>query len=295
MRNFGFLFLIILLNGCSNDAVDENELSNQNSVLAFGFTEEDETVTGYIDDLTSTILIEYSDDTDLENLAVEITISENATIASGLDDMIDLSSEDFIVTVVAENGDERDYRISGYTKNLLSNPLGFNTGESWIFNGNGNTVGVDETDDGRNEFYVIKYEDGVSTDIQQTVIFNRDYSNKYILFIGDLTTEHVVEGSITRHPYFWGHQNGPFNFDNDPFEEVIQGDMRHQAGANVWEIVYDANILLDGVESVLFQMGQAGQVGDSWDGTKCKFRDIEVRVFETFEDSEVYVSNLYML
>lgn len=266
---------------------------NQNSVESFNITLGGEVLNGFFDEATSTFLVEYSEEADLENLPIEIEVSEHATLDSDLGDEVDLSSGAVTFVVTAENGEEQTFRISGYTTNLLKNPLGGNNGEFWNFSGPTGATGVDEMSNGRNEFYVINYDDGILTRIRQNIEFNRDYGSKYILFLGDLTTEKTVEGSITRRPYFWGHQNGPFNFDDDPIEEVIQGDMIHQEEANVWEIVYDANLLLEGVESVLFQMGQASRAGDPPDGTKCKFRDVEVRIFESFEDAEVYVSNLY--
>lgn len=268
--------------------------NDQNSVESFAITIEGEVLIGFVDEVTSTILVEYSEEADLENLPVEIKVSEKATLDPNLGGTINLSNGFFLFTVIAENGAEREHRIAGYTKNLLKNPSGNNDGEFWTFNGNVGDTGVDEMVIGRNEFYIIKHDDGSLTNIRQNIELNRDYGGKYILFLGDLTTEKVVDGSITRRPYFWGHQNGPFNFDSDPIEEVIQGDMMHWEEANVWEIVYDANPLLEGVESVLFQMGQGHRAGDPPDGTKCKFRDVEVRIFESSEDAEIYVSNLYL-
>ncbi|GGX23080.1 hypothetical protein [Aquimarina muelleri] len=290
MRNFRLLILplfVILLNSCNDDEKIE-PLNNQNFIKSFAVTvnEGNNSIIGYIDEDTSTILIEYSDEMDLKNLKTEIIVSENATIIPNSGELIDLSKGTLTFTVTSENGSKQEYKVAGYTKNLLKNPKGNNMAESWVLNGD---VGVDETN---NEFYIVKYENPARTDITQLVKFNRDYSDKYILFIGDLTTEKTVEGSITRHPYFWGHQNGPFNFDENLYEEIIQG-MIHLEKANVWEVVSRANPLLKGVEAVIFKMGQASQVGDSLDGTKCKFRDIEVRIFESIKDSEIYVSNLY--
>lgn len=281
------------LGSSSESTLSTSAPDNQNSVESFRITLEGEVLDGFFDETTSTFLVEYSEEADLENLPIAIEVSEKATLDSNLGTEIDLSNGSVAFIVTAENGEEREFRVSGYTNNLLKNPQGNNQGEFWSFSGPVGATGVDEMSNGRNEFYVINYDDGILTRIRQNIEFNRDYGGMYILFLGDLTTEKTVEGSITRHPYFWGHQNGPFNFDDDPIEEVIQGDMRHQEEANVWEVVYDANLLLEGVESVLFQMAQASRLDDPPDGTKCKFRDVEVRIFESFEDAEIYVANLY--
>lgn len=269
---------------------EEVSMSDQNSILEFDITQNNVALPVYIDESKATILIEYSDETDLENLQLGIQASPKSTLEPDISDSIDLSSGTFTLNVIAENGEEHEYAIMGYSKNLLQNPEGSNMGEYWSFLGN---TGIDEFENQSNEFYIIRYDDGSMNNIEQRIEFNRDYSDKFILFIGDMTTEKSVEGSITRHPYFWGHQFGPFNFDSDPFEEVIQGDMIHRADANMWEVVYDANPLLSEVESVLLRLGQASMVGDAPDGTKCKFRDIEVRVFESAEAAEIYASDLY--
>lgn len=292
-----FFTVLIFLIGCSKDSsgvsqddgmgMDE---SDQNTILEFNVTQNNLALPVYIDESNRTILIEYSGETDLENLQIGIQASPKSTLEPNVSGTIDMSDGTFTLNVIAENGDQREYSISAYSKNLLINPTGNNVGEFWSFNGN---TGVTEYFDGRNEFYIIRHDDGTENYIEQRIEFNRNYSDKYILFIGEMTTEKTVEGSITRHPYFWGHQFGPFNFDDDPYEEVIQGGMIHTGNANIWEVVYKANLLLPEVESVLLKLGQASRSGDAPDGTKCKFRDIEVRIFESSEAAEIYVLNLY--
>jgi len=40
-------------------------------------------------------------------------------------------------------------------------------------------------------------------------------------------------------------------------------------------------------------MAQAQQVGDAHDGTKCKFREVEVRIFETPKAAAAFASGVY--
>ncbi|MCK8521897.1 DUF5018 domain-containing protein [Aquimarina sp. D1M17] len=264
--------------------------NTENFITAFELKDEnDQVIKSFFDEESSTILVEYTDVLDLTNLVPAISISENATITPNPTDGLDLSN-DIIFTITSESGEIKEYRLAGYTDNLLKNPTGENNGEFWVLDGD---VGVTESVNTSNIFFIISQEDTYDA-IEQTIEFTRDFGEKYVMFLGDLTTEKVVEGSITRRPYFWGYQKGTFSTDGElAIEEVLQSNMIHTEDANVWEGVYDAKPLFEGVESVLFKMAQASMNGDPQDGTKSKYRDIEVRVFESKEDADLYVNKLY--
>lgn len=264
--------------------------SDQNFITSFSVSDGTVNLIGAIDETSRRIRVELPDGVDWEVLTAEVEHSALSGISPNPMEPISLKNGT-VFRVTAENGDTREYTVSPYSVNLLENPSGENGGLGWDFK---QTVGVEPDGEGNNQFFVIYNEvESEPPAISQIVEFQRDYSNKYILFIGDLNTEKTIDGSITRHPYFWGFQYGPFNYDDDYVEEVLQGDMIHTAPAQTWQVVWDAKKLLDDVEGVQFQMAQARHANDPSDGTKCMFRKIEMRIFQTKADAEWYVSELY--
>ncbi|MFL1895083.1 DUF5018 domain-containing protein [Aquimarina sp. 2-A2] len=290
-----FIITVISLVSCSSDNSDSSDsledidneviLSNENSITEFKVKIKDQYINGFIDDESSTILLEIAPDFDLLNLRPEVSISENASISPNVDVAIDLNN---IVnyTVTAEDGSAKSYEISTFTGNLLKNPNGDNNGQFWRFDGE---TGIYPNENEANIFYVTANEGDFSPSINQFIEFVGDYSDKFILFIGNLTTEKVVEDSITRHPYLWAVQRGQFEADAWPY---MQG-MGHREGANVWEVVHGVHKLLPNVTGTEFQMSQGSMVGDPYDGTTCKFKNLEVRVFESEAAAKHYVAKIY--
>lgn len=244
-----------------------------------------ENIEGFIDNESKSVLLEVPNSLDISQVELQISISENATSVPSTNNIVDLSSSSEII-VTAENGDVNTYSISTYTVNQLNNPTGENNGSGWVFDGN---TGVESTSEHGNVFFVIADDGDLSPNINQTMTFPRDYSEKYVLFIGNLTTEKAVQGSITRHPYLWAYQIGDFL----PEDWIYMQGMSHREDTNVWEIVWGVHPLLPNVEGSHFKMAQARQNGDPYDGTKSTYRDIEVRLFESSLDAELYVRKIY--
>jgi hypothetical protein len=244
-----------------------------------------ENIKGFIDEKSKSILLEVPNQLKLSTLKINLTVSENAKSEPSSGSVVDLSNP-LIYKITAENGTSSEYRVVTYTVNQLVNPNGNNGGYGWSFSGN---TGVELTSDFGNIFFVNAYDGDFSPNINQTITFPRNYSKKYILFIGNLTTEKVVEKSITRHPYIWAYQIGNFS-QNDWI--YMQG-MSHTQDKNVWQIVYGTHQLLANVTGTYFQIAQALQNGDPYDGTKSKYRDLEVRLFESSADAEIYIAKLY--
>ena len=199
-------------------------LNDENSILEFKILNGLEYIIGFIDEESSSILIEVPKTLDLKSLTVSISFSENANVSPKLGMSVNISDEfEFIVT--AENGLKKTYIVNSYSENLLTNPTGDNNGENWNFDG---LSGVEIDNEFGNVFYLVANKGDFSPNINQRIDLSRDYSNKYILFIGDLTTEKIMPNSITRHPYIWAYQIGDFSED----DWVFMQDMIHLSGAN---------------------------------------------------------------
>ncbi|WP_131248824.1 hypothetical protein [Aquimarina atlantica] len=260
--------------------------NDESKILSLVIDNKDsENIIGFIDEESKSILLEVPNPLELSALKINLTVSENATSEPSSGSIVDLSNS-LTYKITAENGVSSQYRIVTYTTNQLANPNGNNSGDGWSFDGNS---GVELTFDFGNIFYVVANDGDFSPNINQTITFPRDYSEKYILFIGNLTTEKVVEGSITRHPYLWAYQIG--NFSQDDW--IYMQGMSHTEGENVWQIVYGTHQLLPNATGTHFKIAQALKKGDPYDGTKSKYRDLEVRLFESSADAEIYVAKLY--
>ncbi len=283
----GVLFTITAEDGTTQEyEVTIIAPSNENSIISITLDDElMEPITGYIDEESKSILFEVPNTLDLSAVKINITIPENAVTSLETESIVDLSST-IALNITAENGDVSEYSVSSYTTNLLTNPSGDNNGSGWDFDPN---TGIETTAEYGNIFYITAYEGDFSPHIYQTITFPRDYSEKYVLFIGNLTTEKVLENSITRHSYLWAKQIGEFSQD----DWIYMQGMGHSAGANEWEVVSGSHKLLPNVTGTYFQLGQGRRNGDPYDGTTCKFRDLEVRLFESAEEAAIYVSQVY--
>ena len=277
--------LLFLVNACNSDyTLEEIKLNNESKILSLVINNS-ENIKGFIDEKSKSILLEVPNQLELSTLKINLTVSENAKSEPSSGSVVDLSNPSKY-KITAENGTSSEYRVVTYTVNQLVNPNGDNGGYGWSFSGN---TGVELTSDFGNIFFVKAYDGNYSPNINQTITFPRDYSKKHILFIGNLTTEKVVANSITRHPYLWAQQMGNF-LQND---WVYMQGMLHTQDKNVWQIVYGTHQLLANVKGTYFQIAQANQNGDPYDGTKSKYRDLEVRLFESSADAKIYIAKLY--
>lgn len=260
--------------------------SDENNIIDLTIENElSQSIRGFIDEESKSILFEVPNTLDLTAVKVSFTVPDMAISEPESDSVIDLSSTTTF-SITAENGDVLEYTVSAYTENLLTNPNGDNNGSGWTFSPN---TGVETNSEYGNIFYVTANDGDFSPHINQTINFPRDYSDKYVLFIGNLTTEKVIEDSITRHSYLWANQIGDFS----PDDWIYMQGMIHSVGANEWEVVSGAHKLLPNVTGTYFKIAQGLRNGDPYDGTTCKFRDLEVRLFESAEDAAIYVSQIY--
>ncbi|UII75764.1 hypothetical protein LV716_16100 [Flagellimonas sp. HMM57] len=260
--------------------------NDERKILTFFLeTDDAEIITGFIDEESNSILLEVPNSLDLSALKMNFTVSENAVSEPLTGSIVDLSNP-FICNITAENGTPAKYKVAAYTTNQLFNPDGENNGDGWNFVGD---TGIESTSDFGNIFFITADEGDFSPNINQTITFPRDYSRKYVLFIGNLTTEKAVAGSITRHPYLWAYQTGEFSQD----DWIYMQGMTHREDENVWEVVSGTHQLLPNVTGTHFRIAQARQKGDPFDGTRSKYRDLEVRLFESPEDASIYVNKLY--
>ena len=278
------LFSLIIIS-CNTDEslVDDskNILNDSNDIISFNIPYNENLIEGIINSKTNEIIFEAPADLNLKEIVPEIITSEKATIKSKTE--IDFNNE-VEYSITSESGLIKKYVVNYYTGNLLKNPKGYNNGEYWSLCSN---CGV-EKDGDKSNFYGIATKSS-DLNITQEVLFTRDYSNQFVLFIADLWTEKTVVNSITRHPYLWARQKGDFNEDDWPF---LQG-MLHESNANEWEVVSGIHKLLPNIKSMYFKMSQASQVGDEHDGTKNKYKDIEMRIFKSESDSKYFIENLY--
>lgn len=104
--------------------------------------------------------------------------------------------DDFVYLNI--NGSRKKIALKTYTKNLVQNPFGSNNNKNWL---------IDEscrinTDSTTCIFEVINFKNNTGNSISQNINFtNSNFSNKYLLFICEATTEKYIENSITRTPY----------------------------------------------------------------------------------------------
>lgn len=301
MKNliFSLFFTTLLLFSCSKDEeslINENSdsttiedgsntsLSDLNLITQFEIPYLDRFIRANINDELNLIVFEAPSDLNLKSLTPKIEISSKATIK--LNDNLDFSKT-ISYTVISESGNQKKYDVNYYTSNLLNSSCS-NDLSHWIID---DTCKI-ENKTGECIFEVVNFKDNTSNKIAQNIYFtNRDFSSKYLLFICEGTTEKYIPGSITRTPYLWGFQRGDFKEEDWIF---MEDDTYFNSPSNTWQIVHGINKLLTNVESVFVQMAQGSQRGDNPDGTKSKYKNLEVRVFNSESDAKYYVDNIYL-
>ncbi len=260
-------------------------LNSENSILSFNLSNGSAFSEAHISDLWGVVMIEVPNDFDVTTTVPEIAISKNASISPASGVQADLfAGETYIVT--SQSGVERSYEVSLYTINQLKNPEGANNGSDWIFNGDS---GIEEDPEHGTIFYLIADGGLEIQNINQTVEFSRDYSGKRILFMAETATEKVVEGSITRHPELQLYQNGNFGASN----QLYLGAARHSETANVWQTIFNFHQLDPGVTGFDLRMRQAKQLGDDLDGTKSKYQNPEIRIFQSGLEARIYLEQIH--
>lgn len=73
----------------------------------------------------------------------------------------------------------------------------------------------------------------------------------------------------------------------------MEDQVTFKGPANQWKKTFGINKLLNNVNGIYFMMAQGSQKGDAPDGTKSKYRNIEIRVFNSKEDAEYFVKHIY--
>ncbi len=179
------------------------------------------------------------------------------------------------------------YKLIFFSENLVSNANCYKTGSKWKYGRNTNVI----EKNGQCIYEVINYKSDSGNKIGQRIDFkDKDYGDKFLLFICTATTEKFIEKSITRIPYLWGRQYGDFQKEEWVF---MEDNVTFKGPANKWEKTYGIRKLLKNVESVWIQMSQGHMKGDDPDGTKSKYFNMEVRIFEKEDDAKYYVENIY--
>lgn len=159
--------------------------------------------------------------------------------------------------------------------NLLVNPSAEEGFTGWMFY----PVSGVTTDSVDNHVFYTRF-----GHIWQDVVLPPQSENKYVLLIGKAMPEYIVPGSITRHPYLYGYQ-----MSNGFILEYMQGqNMLHTGDANEWQKLYGIFRIKNTVSKIRFFLMQASQVGDPPDGTKALFDDIELLIFDTWEEAYLY-------
>jgi len=306
MKNliFNLFFIVLLLFSCTKDEESLNKednnreligdttsdsdtntsLSDLNLITQFEIPYLDRFIRASINDELNLIVFEAPSDLNLKSLTPKIEISTKATIE--LNDSLDFSKT-ISYTVISESGNQKKYDINYYTSNLLNSSCS-NDLSHWIID---DTCKI-ENNAGECIFEVVNFKDNTSNRIAQNIYFNdSDFSGKYLLFICEGTTEKYIPGSITRTPYLWGFQRGDFKEGDWVY---MEDDTYFNSPSNTWQIVHGINKLLTNVKSVFVQMAQGSQRGDDPDGTKSKYKNFEVRVFNSESDAKYYVNNIYL-
>ncbi|MBN1213386.1 MAG: hypothetical protein JXA92_12500 [candidate division Zixibacteria bacterium] len=168
--------------------------------------------------------------------------------------------------------------------NLLVNPEARDGRTGWWFYGNS---GVTDVTQNKREFYTRDHIEQPSH-IWQDVDLPYGSGGKFLLMYGFGWVEKIVENSITRHPYLYGYQMSNPGY----IVQYMQGQhMLHTVGANTWQELYGIFPIEAETRTIRFFLNQASQVGDTPDGTMAKYDNLEMIVFETLEEAELYVAS----
>jgi len=173
--------------------------------------------------------------------------------------------------------------VSPLGPNLLLNPSADDGLNYWSNTGSSGTATMPVS--GRTVFFV--EDDPVDrARFNQTVEIPENQRGKWALLIGYGWTEHIVQESITRHPYLIGFPNAGLS---------LQGqNLLHTEDENTWQTMWGIFELDAAISTINFQAAQAYQIGDDPDGTRAVFDDLELVIFETQAAAEAY-RDLYIV
>lgn len=239
----------------------------------------------YVDFAKREILIEVDDTTKLLGADLSFNIDDYflRTAEIGGWPHFDLTKPILLAFEDFEEISRTYFLISVYSKNLLINPDGLSNEEPWDFCSN---CGLETVND-ISTFYNVG-NSGEPAEIRQVFPTLDTFDDGYILLIGYLFSDSVINESITGHPYLWAHQNGTLSGT----DAVMQG-MSHKAQSNEWEVVFGIHKLHSETETITFQMSQARGSGYPYFGSKNQFQKLEARVFTSPNAASIFVEQLY--
>ena len=171
-------------------------------------------------------------------------------------------------------------------RNLLVNPSAEEGRGGWIYYGHSG-VACGPSDDLPPNNCAFYTEDHINAraHIYQDVQVPPEAEGKYLLLIADSWVAHTVPGSITRHPYLYGYQ---FNRDNRIILYMQGQNMLHWEAPKVWDVISGIFAIEPGTVKIRLFLMQAWRLGDSPDGTRAMFDDVELRVFDSKEKALAY-------
>ena len=120
----------------------------------------------------------------------------------------------------------------------------------------------------------------------QLIRLREDASGKYVLIVARGSSERIPEnGSITGRPYLWARLIGV-----EPFQKgVLQGMALQPKASHAWGTMSGIFRVPPGVEGIHLMVAQALGAGTPQNGSAARVKDIEVRLFETYDAAVTYL------
>jgi len=173
-------------------------------------------------------------------------------------------------------------KIPTGTKLPLINSSANDNERGWTFFGETGVTTIDN-----NKVFYIAQKETPSSYISQDVKLPSQSGNKYLLLIGYSWVEKAVQSSITRHPSLYAYEED----ESGRILNYLQGQkMLHTASSRTWQTISGIFQLQSNASIIRFFLQQAEMGGDPSDGTQAVFDDLELRLFDTMQEAEIYKS-----
>ena len=167
--------------------------------------------------------------------------------------------------------------------NLLKNPSAEDGTKNWMLWGKGGTIKSDALGKG-NVFYTEDFLD-TKSHLSQDINLPLEAADAYVVVAGYLSADKVVEGSISKRPYLHGY----FMFEENKIISNLQDNaLMHSCKSKCWEARAGIFKIPPKTESIRLFLGQGSARGDSPDGSRSYYDDIEMRLFKTLKEAEEF-------
>jgi hypothetical protein len=122
---------------------------------------------------------------------------------------------------------------------------------------------------------------------QQVLMLPPDAPGKHIVIIARGSAERVLpDGNITGLPYLWAQVLDA----HDRWIRVYQGMRLQPVAPDQWGTLHGVFVVPEGACRLRLRLGQAQRRGTPNNGSAARFRDVQVRLFETEADARAFVT-----